>query len=295
MIRQALLVLRLAGQDLKGNAAVHAVALLIITAAFLTVGVFVLVAANLKALAGHWQEKVQVCVYLAEGATVTPEEMRGRLAALPEVAGVDYVSKETALKEFKTMLGDDARVLEGLEENPLPPSFTLRLKENARGLERVKALAEQIAVWPGVEEADYGGPWLASFTSALRVAQAGVMLLGALIVAAIVFIIGNTIRLTMYSRREEIGIMRLVGASTMLIRTPFVLEGMLQGASAALLAIAGLYILYRAFLGGHSLPGLFAGFNPVFITPSALLALIIGGTVLGAAASFTKFSDFFRT
>jgi cell division transport system permease protein len=295
MTRKVLLVLRLAGADLKGNLAVNLVALLIIAAAFLTVGVFILVAVNLRALAGHWQERIQVCVYLADGATVLPAQMQQRLAARPEVAAVKYVSKEEALVEFKSMLGDQTAIIEGLDANPLPASFTLQLKNDARGLDRVKALAAELSAWPGVEEADYGGPWLEGFTSALRLAQAGTVVLAGLIGLAVILIIGNTVRLTVYSRKEEIGIMRLVGAGPLLIRAPFMLEGMLAGGGAATIAIAVLYLLYRVLLVGRPLPSLLAGFGPVFISGPPLIALILAGAALGAVASLTKFSNLFKT
>lgn len=295
MIRKLRLILRLAGQDLKGNMMVHAVAVLIIAAAFLTVGIFILLATNLRALAGHWRERVQVCVYLSDDAAANAEALRAQLLARPEVARVEYVSKESALVEFKAMLGPEDGVLDGLDENPLPASFTVRLKDNARELEQVKALAAELSSWPGVEEADYGGPWLAGFTSAVRAAQAAIIALGLLIGAAVALIIGNTVRLTVYSRKEEIEIMRLVGAGHVLIRAPFMLEGMLAGGGAASLAIAALYLLYRGLLAGRPLPGILAGFNPVFISTSPLLALIAAGTILGAAASLTKFSNLFKT
>jgi len=295
MIRKALFVLRLAGQDIKGNLAVHLVAAAVISAAFLTVGVFILIASNLQVLAEHWEEKIQLCVYLADGITEgEPKDLRSKLEALSGVTMVEYVSKEQALADFKVMLGPDADLIRGLDGNPLPASFTLRLAPEARTYEAVKKLAAELAAWPGVEEVDYGGTWIESFASAAGFIKAAVFLVGALIVAAVVFIISNTIRLTMYSRKEEIGIMKLVGASNILIRLPFVLEGMIQGGLASSIGVLLLYTLFRLGVHGLSLPGVFSGFTPVFISAGALLAMIGGGAALGAAGSMSRFSDFLR-
>lgn len=295
MIRKAGFIFRLAGQDLRANATVHLVAAAIIAAAFLTVGVFILIAVNLRALANHWEKKIQVCVYLLD--TVTSEQqaaMIAKLQALPAVAGVNYVSKDQAMDDFKVMLGHNAGLLEGLNDNPLPASLVVDLRPQGREVAAVKKLAAAVSAWPGVEEVDYGGAWLEGFSSAVKMVTAAVAVIGALIVLAIVFIISNTIRLTMYSRKDEIGIMKLVGASNLLIRLPFVLEGMVSGVAAAALGVVTLWVLYRVGLAGFAWPGVFAGFAPVFLSGPHLAYLILAGAGLGAAASMSRFSDFLR-
>jgi len=295
MIRKAAFVFRLAGQDLRGNLGVHLVAVAIITAAFLTLGLFALTAVNLRTLAEHWQEKIQVIVYLDEGLeeadlTVFEAWLKDR----EEVSAVEFVSKDRALSDFREMLGDDDELLEGLEENPLPASFIVSLEAGSRGLESVKGFSSAAAKWPAVEEVDYGGKLLEGFDTASSIAQAAVLLVGGLIMVAVIFIISNTVRLTMYSRSEEIGIMKLVGASGLLIRMPFILEGMLQGVAAAVFGALLLYALYRIGLVGVNWPGVLSGFKPVFLSSDALWMLVLGGGALGAAGSISKVRDFTR-
>lgn len=295
MIRKAWFVIRLAAQDLRGNAGIHLVAGGIITAAFITLGLFLLLSTNLSALSRHWEEKIQICVYLTDQlADEDRKAMFQRLESLPEVKAVDYVSKDQALDEFREMLGDDADLLEGLDHNPLPASFILSLEPMARGVDQVKALAKNVSAWPGVGEVDYGGRLLEGFASASGIIQGAALMLGGLILVAVVFIISNTIRLTMYSRSEEIGIMRLVGASNLLIRLPFVIEGMVQGFAAAIMGAALLWAFYLAALKGAAWPGIFGGFAPVFLSGSALWALLLGGAALGAAGSVSRVRDFLK-
>ncbi len=293
MIRKVKFLLKLAASDLRGNAPVHLVALAIIAAAFLTLGVFVLIATNLRALASHWEEKIEVCLYLADG-TSEPEaqKMHARLRALPEIDSVEYIGKDRALEDFKAMLGDESDLIEGLDENPLPSSFVIKLKREFRSLDEVEGLAGRLGRWEGVAEVDYGAPLLESFSSAVRLIQGAVLMVGGLIVVAVVFIISNTVRLTMYSRKEEIGIMKLVGASDAMIRAPFLLEGTLQGAAASSLGVAALWALYAAALSEIALPGLLATFTPRFLDGSAMAAIVAGGSILGAAGSLTRFKDF---
>ncbi|MFO8056037.1 MAG: permease-like cell division protein FtsX [bacterium] len=295
MLRKAGTVFRLAFQDLKANLMVHAVAATVISAAFLTVGLFVLTAANLDALTRYWEKKIQVSAYLEDSVNKDKkQELSSRLYSLAGVESVEYVSKQQAMSDFKKMLGEDADLLEGIEGNPLPASFLIRLTYEARDVERVRRFSREIESWEGVSEVDYGGSWLDSFSSAMSVARAAVLVLGALIVVAVVFIISNTIRLTMYSRKEEIGIMKLVGASNLLIRLPFVLEGILQGLVTSALGVGALWILYLVALKSATWPGVFAGFSPVFISGTALLAIVAGGALLGAMGSLSRVSDFLR-
>lgn len=302
MIQKAMLALRLAGQDLRGNAGVHAVAVGVIAAAFLAAGLFVMLAANLQALAGHWEEKVRIVVYLAdhEGA---PEEKRAeakpeligpRLRALPGVDSAEYLGRDEALAEFRKALGPDAALLDGLEGNPLPSSFTLALEPGSREVGRVEDMAAEISSWPGVGEVDYGGDWLRTMGNVLAFVRAAIYLAGALIAVASVFIISNTVRLAMYSRREEIGIMKLVGADNLLIRAPFVIEGMLQGALAAVLGVALLYALHGALVPGLDWSGVLEGFTPVFVPARVAVLMVAGGAALGAAASMGRFSSFLK-
>lgn len=295
MLRKIGLIFRLAGQDLRANAAIHLVATAIISVAFLAAGIFLLVAVNLRALTRQWEKKIQMTVYLQK--ELSPAERQAMLADLkarPEVAAVEYVSKEQAWTEFRAALGPDADLLSGLAENPLPPSLVIHLAAPARELSQVQILAAELISWPAVEEVDFGEAWLSAFSSALRLLEVGMIALGGLIALAVIFIISNTIRLTIYSRKDEIGIMKLVGADNLLLRLPFVLEGIAQGLLAAAGGAIGLRVLFWAALRGWSATGLFAGFSPVFLPFSLICAIIFAGAVFGAAGSMTRFSTFLR-
>jgi len=295
MIGKIGLVFRLAMQDLRGAAAANLISAAIISAAFATLGLFLLASANLEALAGHWQEKVRIIVYL-DGDPAAPERERLRawLLARPEVEGAEYVSKDLAMGEFRSMLGADAGLLDGLVDNPLPASFTLRLAEGARDMEKVKALSADIAAVPGVDGVDHGGDWLEGLGSALSLIERGVVVVGTIMAVAVVFIISNAIRLNMYSRRDEIGIMRLVGAGPLMVRAPFLVEGVAQGTVASAVGAMALYALYRAVISGAASPGALAGFSPVFISSQAVAAMILGGALMGAAASAVRFKGLLK-
>jgi cell division transport system permease protein len=295
MFKKASLVMRLAFQDLKGNAPVHIIAGAIISASFLTLGIFVLIAVNLRSMTNYWEENIEVVVYLEEDADqITEETIKAKLTSFSSITNVEYIGKDKALSDFKNMLGDEKDLIEGLDENPLPASFVITLSKESKSLKSVKNIAKDIKVLGGVAEVDYGGPLFESFSSGIKIIEGAVFAVGALIIIAVVFIISNTIRLTMFSRKDEIGIMRLVGASSIMIRFPFILEGILQGISASALGMIALWGLYQIGLTGISLPGLFAGFTPTFISAPTIVIIIFGGGALGAVGSMSRFKEFLK-
>jgi cell division transport system permease protein len=241
------------------------------------------------------EEKVSIRIFLKDGAA--PEDvdaLQKSLLADPRVETVDYTSKEEALEEFKSTIAQDSpEIVEQLEGNPLPASLDVNLK-NPRD---VLAVVEQIKANPTFTKvADrpdepekslkYGQQivnQLFTFTRILRTVSA--VFIAMLAIISLIFI-NNAIRLAIYARRKEIGIMRLVGASNWFIRTPFLLEGVLQSLVGAVLAIVTLAAFPLWILPNikQSLP-----FLPLTLSGAAAgqvaLILILSGVVIGLVGS----------
>ncbi|MGB4442504.1 MAG: permease-like cell division protein FtsX [Coriobacteriia bacterium] len=241
------------------------------------------------------EEKVSIRVYLKDGAaTEDVDALQQELLANPEVATVTYTSKEQALEDFKnTMVADSPEIVEQLEGNPLPASLDVDLKDPRNVMivvDAIKASPSFAAVADRPDDPEkslkYGQQivnQLFAFTSILRtVSLVFVALLG---VISLIFI-SNAIRLAIYARRKEIGIMRLVGASNWFIRTPFLMEGVIQSLVGAGLAIGSLALVWLYVLPAakESLP-----FLPLTLTGAAAaqvsLILIVAGIVIGLIGS----------
>ncbi len=241
------------------------------------------------------EEKVSIRVYLKDGAaTEDVDALQQELLANPEVATVTYTSKEQALEDFKnTMVADSPEIVEQLEGNPLPASLDVDLKDPRNVMivvDAIKASPSFAAVADRPDDPEkslkYGQQivnQLFAFTSILRtVSLVFVALLG---VISLIFI-NNAIRLAIYARRKEIGIMRLVGASNWFIRTPFLMEGVIQSLVGAGLAIGSLALVWLYVLPAakESLP-----FLPLTLTGAAAaqvsLILIVAGIVIGLIGS----------
>jgi cell division transport system permease protein len=196
------------------------------------------------------------------------------------------VSKDDALKEFTAQLGEDSDLLDVLDENPLPASLRIRLLEEAQTSERLALLAAWLREIPGVEEVRYGDQWVERLERYVKAFLVLDVVLGALVVASALFVVGNTVRLTVMTRERSIEVMRLVGATDWFIRVPFVVEGALQGAVAAGLAMAVLWAVQRYATR-------FVGFL-VFYDVGQIAGFVALCAIVSAFGSLTSLRRFLR-
>jgi cell division transport system permease protein len=271
---------------------VTAVAVGTIYVAILITGAFAAtLGAGGRLLAG-WAGEVPVSVYLAPGTDL--EAARAAAVAIAPDAQVEAIPPAEAMRRLRASLGEQGRVLDGLSDDALPASVDVR--EPALSYERARALAARLRTVPGAVEVDDGAVWLARIEGLVeRGRQVGFVLL-ALLGAATAILVSNTLKLAVYARREEIEIMKLVGATNLYVGAPILLEGAIQGLlgaglAAATLGFSNLLLLPRV---RDALP-LAARLVPADILPGRLLgALLLGGAVLGLVASAISLQRFLR-
>jgi cell division transport system permease protein len=274
------------------SAAVGTVAVALIILAF-----FAIIVLNVQKLTRHWSEDVQVVAYID---TLPDERLLQQwlsdIQSFPEAANVEFVSHAEALKRFKKRLGDDADLLEGVDPDILPASFEITLKEDSRNHEGVSAVVSRLRQNSGLSDLRYGQEWLERFESFVALLRLAGAILGGFLLFAALFIVSNTIRLTLYARRDELEIMALVGATPIFIKSPFLFEGALQGALGGALAVAGAYALFQLFLQqGLSSVLLASGVDRVTFLPlSWQLLLIAAGLLLGLAGSLLSLRKLVR-
>ncbi len=281
-------------RNLRANPLVSAVSTAIIALSIFIFGLFLVIFFNFAGIFQKWGRSVAMDVYLEKGLKESQIELAGKkLEMFDGVDDVDFTSSREAHKKFKEMLGPQADLLDELGRNPLPASYRLQLEENARNARFLAELADKVRKIPGVAEVRYGAEWVERFQGLIQVLRMLGLVIGGILLLASVLIISNTIRLTVFSRREEIEIMRLVGATETFIRVPFFLEGLLQGFAAGLVAVGMLWVVYQAVLVNVHLP--FPGMEMgqfVFLPPWGKIALVGGGTLLGVLGSSVALSRF---
>lgn len=281
--------------NIRQNVFVNVVTIATITLALLIVALFLLVFANLEGVADNWSERVQVTVYFDKELT-SPEQtaLRDKVLALPGASRVSYVSREEALKRFKNRLRGQETILEGVKPEVLPTSFEITLKRANRDTKSVEDFVSALKKIPGINEVQYGEEWVRRFNSFLNFMRLLGALLGGFLVVAVVFIVSNTIKLTIYARRDELDVMSLVGATRFFIKAPFLIEGLIQGLAGAIIAIALLFALYEGFLQNA---GSFLTFNPAasgmsFLPLEYIGGLLLAGALLGFIGSLTSLKRF---
>jgi cell division transport system permease protein len=214
------------------------VAIMIMGAALLTLSIFSLVTINLDSVLQSLRGEIDVVVYLEDD--IHPEDqarLHRDLAATNGVQFVSYLGRDQALERFRVELGDDAELLDALHENPLPASFELSLSTEGQDADRVRALTTMISGYPGVEEVVAQIDWVQRLDQIARTFTMVTLVIGLIVLVSSVFVISNTVRLTVEERADQIEIMKLVGATNAFIRTPFVLTGGLQGLVAGIIAM----------------------------------------------------------
>jgi len=220
-----------------------------VTVTLFILGIFLLLAMNVNHVAEVIEDQVEIRVSLElEADESVIRRVEHRITAMPEVSQVEFISKEEGLKQLEEDLGD-ASLLEGIEENPLPDVFRVETFEP----QQTKAVAANIEQFDGVDNARYGEEFtdrLFNVTKTVR--NVGVVLIVLLGLTAM-FLISNTIRLTILARRREIEIMKLVGATNWFIRWPFFIEGLLIGLLGAILPSAVLLFGYYSSQRSSSL------------------------------------------
>ncbi|MFL5492545.1 MAG: cell division protein FtsX [Gemmatimonadales bacterium] len=262
-------------------------ALSITTIAFslFTVGLFGLVALNLRQALRGLEERVEIVGFVLRG---TPSEAIAvatqDISAFPEVKDVSYVSEEEALQRARSELVEFRDAYRDLQVNPLPASIEVRLKDGFRDAATVERVAQRLRGFGFIDDVRYGREWVQKLDSLRNITGLVGLVIGLAFAAVAVVIIGVTIRLTILQRAREISIMRLVGATNWFIRGPFLLEGALKGLLGGFLSLvlcyAG-YLLFRDKSGGT-----FAGL--LFFAPQHMVVIVIFGVLLGLAGSLVS-------
>lgn len=252
-----------------------------LTAVLFLLAVVLLAGINIRGLAHTLEGKKGLTVFLADDiGSNRLAELEGIFRGFDEVADVRFVSQQEALRAMEAELGG-VDIEEALPSNPLSPCFEISLKPAAAGRTgAVQQLALEIGEYDGVDEVVYGGDWIQSLERGLRtiyLATAGAGILAAL---AVLLVLWNTLKLAFLARRETVRILKVMGATTAFIRTPYLVLGALHAGTSSLLALALAFALHRAI--AEMLPGV------RFFSLSAIATFFFGALLLGILSSLAS-------
>ena len=245
-----------------------------------TVGLFGLVALNLRQALRGVEERVEVVAFLLRGTAPETITLASQdIASFPEVADVKFVSEDQALVQARRELVEFKDAYRDLQVNPLPASLEIRLKDGFRDAAHVAGVADRVRGFPFVEDVRYGQDWIKQLDRIRNMAGVVGLTIGVAFGLIAVVIIGVTIRLTILQRAREIAIMRVVGATNWFVRGPFLLEGALKGILGGVLALSLAFGAYTLFRGAGPLASL------IFFRPLDMVLLLLFGVLLGLLGS----------
>jgi cell division transport system permease protein len=261
----------------------------IIAVTMLIFSIFSLIAFNLTSFLKIWEDKIELIAYLKRG--ITSNEVEGLLKDARLLKGIErvkYVSSSDAMAFMEAKLGSQKNLLAGIQPAVLPASFEIQLEKNYRNSTKIKEVVSQLRQFKQIEEIQYGQEWVETFSVLVHILRYTQWILGGLLLAAMIFIISNTLQLTISSRREEIEIMQILGASPSLIQVPFYVEGLIQSFLGTGLAILFLFLLYKVFILNITplMEGWLAGIPILFLPIQSIAWILSGGVVLGFFGSF---------
>lgn len=220
-------------------------AIITIALSLFIVGLFIFASVTINNTIGSFEKQVEIEVFLKDEASPDKvQELQDQINSWQEVESVTYISKEEALERFKQRYKDHPELIENLDQNPLPASFVIRLKNP----EEVEHVASRFNGNPVVDSVEYGKKYVKRLFEALRVVRLSGLAFILLLGFVSVILISITIQLAIFARRQEIAIMRLVGASNWFIRLPFIIEGCLEGFLGAVIASLFIYIIRTTVL-----------------------------------------------
>ena len=264
-----------------------------VAVSLLVLGMFLMIFLNTNNLAQYLENQVQISVYMQDSATDKElASVKDKLTKMPGVVKVTQVNKQQALERFKKRLGDQEQLLNSLgKENPFPNSFEVQVDNP----DRIKVLTPQIGQLPKVETAKFGQEVVEHLFQLTKILRLGGIVLVVFLAMATLFIISNTIRLTVFARRKEVIIMKYVGATDWFIRWPFLLEGMTLGFFGAVVAFVLINSIYASLLDRiHAT----LAFLPLLPTSPLLLYvdlfLLAAGTGIGALGSYISLRKFLQ-
>jgi cell division transport system permease protein len=296
LLRFAASVLQRALRNLVEQRRLHILSVSVMALSLSLLGTFVVVASNLARVRGELGSEQRLTAFVAAGVDAAQQAaLRDRVAALPGVERVELLDTTHAAERFKQALGPHGAILDELGDDVIPAALVVTAVAGSTA-EGIEDIARRLGTVVGVEEVVYAQEEIRRLSALIRMIEIAALVIGGLIALVTLIVVGNTVRLTVIAREEEIAIMKLVGATDSYVRLPFVVEGLLAGLIAGLgsvLVVAGLgLVLSRALAPVTS--GAFVSFSLTALSLRHALLLVACGAGLGFTGGLVSVGRFLR-
>ncbi len=268
--------------DIRSNRFLNLITIITISLSILVVSVFLLFFENASRMIDSWNQGGRAMIYLNDEFSLDMlPQLKAQISAIGDIDEMTYISKDQALDKLKKEMSSQSAFLKTLQENPLPDALEIRMR-SYNSFEEVQSFAEKIRTIEAVEDIEYGQGWLGKFLYIFNLFKITGYAMCSMFFLIALFITANTVRLAFYSRKLEVEIMRLVGASESFIKAPFYVEGLLQGLLGGLLGMGILLVSYLMISSGIAQNmAYYVYFDIRFLSAKMILLIIAGSTFLG--------------
>lgn len=288
-------VIRQTGRNLRQTWTTQLITCLTVSLSVLIFSFFYLIYLNMLSVGDKLSDNLRLIVYLnEEPGPEMQEQLRLKITQFDQVETIRFISKEEAYNRFAKQLGDNREILTDMPKDFLPASIEVVPLKTLRSLRQVKLFSEYLATLPGSQKVQYGQQWVERFYSFTQLLSIIVLLSGSLLILTATFMVASTIRLTIFGRQEELELLKLVGATNSYIRTPFLLEGLLQGLAGALLGLSALYTLFQWTTHHISGAGFFNLLSFTFFPFTIISTIVLLSIILCAVGSYASMQKFLR-
>ena len=269
--------------------------LLTVSLSVLIFSFFFLIYINIIKAGESFGDDLRLTIYLEEEPVVEMQvELVRKITNFSPVEEIRFTSREEAFDKLAAQLGDNVDVLDDLDPSFLPPSIEVLPKKDLSSLTQIKRFSEYLSTLPGAIKVQYGQEWVERFNYFTKLLRIIVVLSGILLILTTTFMVAYTIRLAVLARQAELEILRLLGATNSYIRTPFLIEGFLQGVFGSSLGLVALYFLFQWLEMHFTGPGFLQIVDFTFFSPLIIGILILASIFLCTGGSYSSMRKFMR-
>ena len=282
-------------RNLQKTWATQFMTLLTVSLSVLIFSFFFLIYTNMIKAGERLGDDLRLTIYLEEEPVLEMQsQLVRKITNFNQVEEIRFTSRDDAYNRLATQLGDNVDVLDDLDPSFLPPSIEVYPKKSLSSLAQIKRFSEYLSTLPGAIKVQYGQEWIERFNYFTKLLRIIVLLSGTLLILTTTFMVAYTIRLAVVARQAELEILRLLGATNGYIRTPFLIEGFLQGLLGSTLGLLALFFLFRWIELHFSGPGFLQLVEFTFFSPAIIGIIIAASITLCTGGSFSSMRKFMR-
>ena len=284
--------------NIKTNKQLFSMSVATISIAFSVLGLFFLLFVNLNTLLSTWDKHVQLIVYLDDNISKDSiNKLEDLFKSNNKINSVAFISRDQAWESFKNTFSKKSKFVVSIDFNPLPASYTLKFVEDSERLHNIRKFSEVLEKQEGIESIEYGEKWISRFEKFMIIFRIFIISFGVILFSGMILIISNTIKLSIYTRKDEIDLMLLLGATHRFIKIPLLFEGLLQGTIGVLFSLLVIKLIH-SYVGLQlqgSLESILRGADLQYLTGPLLWSMVIAGIFIGIFGSLMSINQFLGT